>query len=146
MSKCGSVETAESLHTKLTTGRQGRQPQSSFVEDLDLLAAKITNLEIKEQNLTDPAAQAAIRSTIKRQALMAFKKGVHDEYKAVIEAARPATLEEALAITTSAGVNQAYPPQINTYRPSYRPRGQYYPRPLQRVPGVWSREGVVFSW
>lgn len=53
LSRCGTRETLESLYHSLQTSRQGRKSFTSFAEDLEMIASKIANLEIKKQNLTD---------------------------------------------------------------------------------------------
>lgn len=114
-SRCGIRDTLESLHQKLSNTRQGNKSLSSYVEELDLLSARIATMQIKAQSITDPAAKLAVQNTIKSEALMSFKKGIHEELKVVVEAARPNSLEEALAVATSSTVNVSSN-QVTYYR------------------------------
>lgn len=105
-SRCGIQETLESLYIKLGSARQGRKTLTEFVDELDLITSRIASLEIKEQKIAD-ADQEIVRLTLKSQALRAFKRGVHDELKVVVEAARPKTLEDALGVATSSVLNKS---------------------------------------
>lgn len=101
----GVKETIESLNSKLSTLRQGKKSLTEYVEELDLTALKLANLQVKALGLTEDIAVKAVNQTIRQQALMSFKRGVHDELKTVIEANQPKSLEDALAVATSANVN-----------------------------------------
>lgn len=140
-----SSDTLESLTKKLSTARQGRKSLSGFVEDLEGIANKMATLEIQSQNLQDPGCQKAIKQVFETQALIAFKNGVHEELKVVVEASRPSNLADALAIATSSNLaDQARPSTVNHYRGSNsryvrhasfsRGRGNYFPRNRSRSP------------
>lgn len=119
MTQCGSAETIESLYGKLGSTQQGRRSLTQFVEDLDLICEKIVALEVTKQNITDDAVKTAIKSTVKSQALQVFKRGIHDEYKVVVEAARPTSLADALSIATSSTLgNMRGNAEINYFRGS----------------------------
>lgn len=119
LAKCGAKETMETLHNKLSNLRQGKLELTAYAEELELLAMKLANLQIKEQNIAVDAEKTAVHNILKGHALLTFKRGVHSELKTVIEAARPKNLEEALAVATTAQSN-CVNPQIFHYRGNAR--------------------------
>lgn len=126
LSRCGIKDTLESLSQKLFTCQQSRKSLTEYVEELDLLASRLATLQIKNSHTTDGPGKQAIVSTYKTQALLTFKRGVHSELKAVVEASRPATLEDALAVATAAESN-GVSANVFAYRAPFRGRGHFRP-------------------
>jgi hypothetical protein len=79
---------------------------------LEAMADEITEIGDRlvaiECQRHDAAAITAVRSIVQRDALLTFKKRVPERLKLVVEAARPDTIEDALAVASAAlaGVDQ----------------------------------------
>lgn len=126
LSKCGVVETFESLTTNLRTRYQGRRTLAEYSEELELLAAKLANLSIERDNIIESSARNAVGKVYRDIALTTFKGGIHQELKSVVEAARPATLADALAVATSALANGAQAKQVYSMQHRGHYRGHSY--------------------
>lgn len=96
-----AAETSEQLIKALQNTNQGRRSLTEFAKKLEDLATRMASASIREQ----PGLNAETTKTnCNRLALTQFKAACHDEYKTLLSAARPATLDDAVAVASSASV------------------------------------------
>jgi hypothetical protein len=100
-SKCGSNETYESLRSKLNETTLGNKKLETFADELNSIAERLAAVEIEKQG-GNQETRTAIKNMAKRDALIAFKIGVPNHLRIVVEAARPNTMEDALAVASAA--------------------------------------------
>jgi hypothetical protein len=101
---CGTTETHESLKLKLSNFKQGQKSIEEFAEAVNGITEQLAALEIKRQRASG-AAEAAIRSMASKEALSTFKRGLRSNIKLVVEASKPADVQEALQVASSAQAN-----------------------------------------
>jgi len=100
-----AAETSESLQLKLFQAKQGRKSIAEFASDLEQIAQKLSEINIKDQNINDANGRKIVKDTINNIVLNQFKIGVHDELKQVVNASRPKTLAEALAVASASNLD-----------------------------------------
>jgi hypothetical protein len=100
--KCLGIESIEALTNKLSNAKQQKKTEEEFAAEVSEIAQKLTTLEIgKTQNIT-AEAKKAVENVYKGQALSAFQKGLNDAIKTAVIASRPANIEQALEVATTA--------------------------------------------
>jgi Zinc knuckle len=97
--RCGSKETYESLREKLANVQLKGRALEAMADEIGEITDRLAAIEIQRQGA---GTAEAVRSMMKRDALLAFKKRVPERLKLVVEAARPASIEEALAVASAA--------------------------------------------
>jgi hypothetical protein len=103
--KCGTQETYESLRDKMIKIQLEGRTLKAMADEITETADRLVAIECQRH---DAAAKTAVRSIVQRDALLTFKKRVPERLKLVVEAARPDTIEDALAVASAAlaGVDQ----------------------------------------
>lgn len=126
LSKVLARETSEQIQEEIARSRQGYGTLAEFATKLEDLADRLASAMIRETNITEGGQQETVRETCRKVALGQFKKTCHEEVKVVVAAARPQTLDEALAVASASNLDPAPRAQINTFRgQNYRGRGNY---------------------
>jgi hypothetical protein len=97
--KCGSRETYESLREKLAAIRLRDRTLEAMADEISEIVERLTAIEVQRQGA---ASEETLRKLVLRDGLLAFKKKVPERLKLVVEAARPETMEEALAVASAA--------------------------------------------
>lgn len=92
LTKCGPKDTIETVQTKLNMIRQGQRSMREYINDIENLTTKMTNLEVSSQT---EDARPALQLANERRGLSFLKKGVNDKYKIVLDCARHTTFQAA---------------------------------------------------
>ena len=100
-----AAETEEEILTKIQSAKQGKRPLKEFASYLADLTERLTAAMIRQQHHTTEEQRAATQAACGTIALNQFKKYCHDEVKVLLAAAQPKTLDEALAVATSSGLD-----------------------------------------
>lgn len=99
-----SLETEEELLKRINNAKQGKRNLKDFAAYLADLANRLGAVMMR----TNPALQrVTVQATCSKLALTQFKSFCHDEVKLVLAAARPATLDDALAVATASNLDGA---------------------------------------
>jgi Zinc knuckle len=96
--RCGTKETFESLKEQLE-GLKMKETLEGMVEEINELSNRLAAIEVQRLGA---ASATVVNEIVQRDALRLFKKKVPEQLKAVIEAARPGTIEEALTVASAA--------------------------------------------
>jgi Retrotransposon gag protein/Zinc knuckle len=97
-SRCGAAESFEAVRAKLLVFKQGNMSLEEYADEVNLLADKLTNLEVSRQGA---GSRNYVESMTKREALLVFKKGINEKLRTVVEAAQPGNIEEALMVAST---------------------------------------------
>lgn len=90
--KCGAKETLETIQNRLNNARQGNRSLKTFVQEVEELIGKLTELEVATH---DETARTILRSANEKRGLVHLKRGVHDRYKIILDSARHTDFQEA---------------------------------------------------
>lgn len=92
-------ESTQELNRKLQSAYQGKKSLVEYAKYITDLTTRLAAASLKETPTLDGASTKANFSKL---GLAKFKEGVRDEYKMVVAAARPQTIDEAVQIASEA--------------------------------------------
>jgi len=130
--QCGTLETIDNIHMKLSNAKQGSRNIKDFVRDVEDLITKMTTLEVREQG---EHARKVLATANDRKGLAYLKKGVNDRFKMLIDSARHKTFTDAAThfkeldtdpTEPDPSIRYAYAPRDRNDRYSALSRGQNY--------------------
>ena len=99
-------ETSDAVRILLNGARQGRKSLVDYKQHLEDLAIRLAAAHIRE-NETPTEMEKFVLDAAKKDALIQFKQGIHDELKILVQTAQPSSLDDALALASSANVPSA---------------------------------------
>lgn len=128
--KCGSKETIETIQTKLNNTRQGQKSMRDYVNEIENLITKMTDLEVSSQG---EEARPHLKVANERRGLSFLKKGVGEKYKFALDCARHTSFQEAtqhlLELEPSMGPQtdsiKYMTNQNNSYKQNWQPSQNY---------------------
>lgn len=142
VSLVGGEESVSTLLGKLIISKQENATPLEFAKKLQSIAAKISKAQINEGNIINVQAKLNITDTNEKMALVSLYKGIDQRYSAIIQAGKPATMQEAItAIGTIVVPDKEERPEVFYYgrgnnsgprqgqrgRGNRRPRGNFGP-------------------
>lgn len=123
LSKILAAETAEEVTRKIRDSFQGRRSVQDYASHLQQLAARLAATMSKATPTLD---EATTIHNCEQLALSQFKIGCKEELRLVVAAARPTTLDDAVAVASSSNLEGQFPVNyLGHGRGRGRGRGQW---------------------
>lgn len=125
LAKVLANETSEEISRKIYMATQGKKSLVDYARQLEDLSTRLASASLKE---TPTLNVATTKLNCAKLTLAQFKQGCHNEYKVILAAGRPQTLDDAVALASSAPIQSTEDVfYAGNYRkqPNFNRRGTY---------------------